>query len=232
MQPLPETRQVLSYLAAAGSGDVEDTLQSLADRIETIVPSTVGVSLAVLTEDLTLTFVSTSSRSLAIDLAQSEHGGPCLESAASGEERSAPDLLDEDRWQMYATAATEEGVRSSLSMPVETATGSVRASLNVYAADPRAFEGRVELLRAAVGALAGLVTTNADLTFASRARAVRAPQELAMRGVVDTAVGFLVAKHALRPDAARMLLLAQAQEAGVDVVDHAHTVLQEAGQGG
>lgn len=181
MEPLPETRRVLAVLAEVDGSDLETDLRGVAERIADVVPSCVGVSLTLWGAELTLTFVSPSTRALTLDLAQSSHGGPCLSSAQDGEELSVPDVLDERRWQEYATAAAAEGVRSSLSVPLIDRAGAVSASLNIYAAQPRAFDGKVEQVRRLAGELAGEATTNADLPFASRRRAQLAADDLDRR---------------------------------------------------
>ncbi|WP_454050177.1 GAF domain-containing protein [Cellulomonas sp. Marseille-Q8402] len=230
MQPLPQTRQVLAFLAVSGGSEVEDRLRSVADRISALVPSCVGVSLTIPQEDLTLTFVSTSPRALALDMAQSAHGGPCVRSVRTGEELSARDLLDEDRWQRYATTAAAEGVRASLSLPLLDDAGRVTASLNVYAGDPGAFDDVVEPLRGLAGEMTGPVTTNADLSFTSRDRAERSAEELERRRSVDVAIGCLMAMHQIGPADARALLESEAELSDVDLATAADVVLERLDQ--
>jgi GAF domain-containing protein len=231
VEPLPQTRQVLTALAAVGGGDLEETLLGVADRVSTLIPSCVGLSLSVVEADLTLTFVATSAQAQALDGVQGAHGGPCVDSPRSGEMLTVVDVLDESRWQEYAQAAAAEGVRSSLSLPLLDASGAVGAALNVYAAEPHAFDGVLEDLRSAVGPLTGRVTTNADLPFSTRDRAADAPRRMAEESTVATAVGCLVAQRGIGPDEARDLLTARARQGEVTVVQAAQAVLDAVADG-
>ncbi len=231
MEPLPQTRQVLTALATTSGTDLERDLLAVADRIGDLVPSCVGVSLSMVGVDLTLTFVATTPPAQVVDAVQGAHGGPCVTSPVTGEEVSVPDVLDEARWREFAGTAAAEGVRSSLSMPLLEPSGGVTASVNVYAAEPHAFDAVLEDVRRAVGPLAGQVTTNADLSFASRTRAESAPDLMADRSTIATAVGCLIAEHAIEAAAAEALLAAEAAHHGVPLVVAARSVLDRVADG-
>lgn len=231
MHPLPQTRQVLVALAATGGDGLEDGLAAVADQIGALVPSCVGVSLSVAGTDLTLTFVASTPLATVLDAVQGAHGGPCVAAPLLTHDVPVPDVLDEDRWREYAAAAAAEGVRSSLSMPLVDRAGVVTAAVNVYAAEPHAFDGLVDALHQALGPLAAHVTTNADLAFTTRDRAEATPRRMAEHSVVATAVGCLVAQHRVTPGAAQVLLEQRAARDGVDQVTAAQAVLDEVAGG-
>ena len=59
MRPVPETAEILERMRSSGQ-EVPD-LQELADRLETVVPQCVGLSVSYPSEPLTFTLVSSSS---------------------------------------------------------------------------------------------------------------------------------------------------------------------------
>jgi len=75
------------------------------------------------------------------DRLQEELGeGPCLDAIFEEQVVHAPDLLDEDRWSRWAPRVAEElDVRSMLCLRLFTHEDTVGA-LNLYAAEPRAFD--------------------------------------------------------------------------------------------
>jgi GAF domain-containing protein len=225
MEPIPETREALRGLTSTSRSDVEASMRRLADLVVELVPSGVGLSLSVAEGGLTFTMVATDQRAAALDGVQYLDGGPCVDSAATGDLVDMDDALSEQRWHQYALAASATGVRSSLSIPVLRGEDVVGA-VNIYAADPHAFDGRADALRALIKASTGPAASNADLSFSTRAQAEAAPGTLRERGLVDMAVGFLAASRGVSITDARQLLDDAAGRAQVDVPTLAETVLR------
>jgi GAF domain-containing protein len=225
VEPIPETREALRELSSTSQTDVEASMHRLADLVVELIPSCVGLSLSLSGTGLTFTMVSTDRRAAALDGVQYLGGGPCVESAHDGHEVRMDDALDEERWHEFALAASATGVRSSLSIPVVRGEQVVGA-VNVYAADPHAFDQRAEALRALIRASTGPAVANADLSFATRAEARATPGTLRERAVVDMAVGFLAASRSMSIDQARQLLDDAAARAQVEVPMLAETVLR------
>src|SRR3954464_2602595 len=118
MEPIPETSEMLSGLTVSSRSDVEASMRRLAGLVLELIPSCVGVSLSMSGAGLTFTMVASDERAAALDGVQYLDGGPCVDSADSGDEVSMDDALDEERWHEFALAASATGVRSSLSIPV------------------------------------------------------------------------------------------------------------------
>jgi GAF domain-containing protein len=226
VEPIPETLEVMRSFHRIVGADLESTLRELADLVVQLVPSCVGLSLSVPHADVTLTMVATTQRVAALDAVQYLHGGPCVDSAHGGAELGMEESLSEERWHEFAVAAATSGVRSSLSIPL-VENGVAKGAVNVYAADPHAFDGRVEALRALLGRTAGIAVTDADLPFRTRDTAREAPATLRDRDLVDTAVGFVAATHRVGVDEARRMLHDAAERATVDPVTLARTLLQD-----
>ena len=124
------------------------------------------------------------------------------------------DLLDEDRWALFARASSTAGVASSLSLPVLT-NDRVVGGINLYASSSEAFTGHHRDLASALGATATGAVTNADLTFETRRRAERAPGRLQDQRHVDVAIGILAARLGLDVEPARARLRDAAVRAGI-----------------
>ncbi len=223
-EPIEETRLVLRALSRTSGLDLERKVQRLAQQVAALVPACVGLSVTVSRLGLTFTVVDSSESAAALDALQYLEGGPCVDTALTGEPNDVPDVLDEERWHRYALGAAAEGVRSSLSLPVDRADG-LQGAVNVYASSARAFVGKEDAIRALLGGDDGAVVLNADLAFRTREQARAAPQVLEDRDVVERAVGFLAAAHRVGVDAARGLLHDAALRGGIDVAAAARRVL-------
>ena len=115
------------------------------------------------------------------------------------------------------------GVRSTLSLPIVRDGGSSEAS-TCTPQSPDAFDGKHEALAMALGASAEGAVADADLEFASRARAVQTPATMADLRTVDMAVGILAARERTDVDTARARLEDSATRAGVSLVQAAKVV--------
>nr|WP_284286922.1 GAF domain-containing protein [Angustibacter aerolatus] len=116
-------------------------LGDVADRAQRLVPSCVGVSVTVLVDDRPYTLTSTSDEIAVLDGAQYVDGGPCVDAARTLDQVDVLDVLDEQRWTLFARAAGASGVRSTLSMPLYAAGSRLPGAINLYASEPDAFAG-------------------------------------------------------------------------------------------
>jgi GAF domain-containing protein len=226
VEPLPETRAALSQLSAWVDADLTADLNSLAEQARAVVPHLVGVSVAVLREGLTFTFVATDHNIAVLDAVQYLDGGPCVQAAAENREVSLDDadVLDEDAWLMFARARAVAGIRATLSMPI-TEHGLVVGSVNLYANREHAFDGSHEAIADIFGAWAGGAVANADLDFATRQQAVKAPATLTTNARLANAVGVIIAIQGVSAEEGRERLEAAAALAGVPALTIAEAIL-------
>jgi GAF domain-containing protein len=218
---LPESQQALAEIVTMEDPELDDRLLEMARTARGLVPELIGLSLSVVEEGVTFTLVAPNSAVAALDATQYLDGGPCVEAVNEpGKviETHIEDLLDEDRWTVFARSSAAAGVASSLSMAIAQGAGGVVGGINLYASTPDAFEGLHETLAAALGASAETVITNADLEFSSRERARLAPRVLQDRARVEAAVGMLAARYREHVDHSRERLARAAERAGVDPV--------------
>ena len=224
MEPIEETREALDELGRhTGDQSLENMLRELAERAREIVPECLGMSLAINEEGLSFTLQASDREIAALDAVQYLGGGPCVEAAHTGEVVQASNPDDEDRWQLYARATAAEGVASSLTLPIER-DGRVIGSINLYASTPDAFDGVHDELARAVGGSARDAVTNADLSFTTRLRSVRAPEQIRDQDVIDIALGIISSGQNVDIPAARERLLQAAARAGITDVEAARVV--------
>jgi GAF domain-containing protein len=227
MKPLPETRQALDEFDSFESPELEDLLDNLGAAAGRIVPELTGLSLALAGEQLTFTLIASDSEIASLDAAQYLNGGPCVDVGLGNsavEQYSAGDAMDEERWHRFAAATAAQGVASTLSLPVY-AKGRLVGSVNLYAATPDAFEGRVQRLADLVGATPTAAIANADLSFSTRLEAAAAPQRLRDQAIIDTALGLIAADRGIDIERARQHLIEAAARAGTELVEVARVLI-------
>lgn len=226
MEFLPHTQQALNEYLEPGDANLEEMLRVMGEAAARIVPDCVGLSLTLYDQDLTFTLVASAVELAELDAMQYLDGGPCVRTV--DEDSVHPevmvDLLDEERWALFARASAAAGVASSLSLSVLD-HGQVVGGINLYASSPDAFAGHQHDLATALGASATGAVSNADLGFASRRRAELAPGRLRDEQTVDVATGLLAAQHGLDVDEARQQLEGAAVRAGITLTQAADALL-------
>jgi GAF domain-containing protein len=216
VEPIPATQEALAELGRQGDAAVGVQLLAMGVRVRHIVPECVGLSLAMLAENLTLTLVASGSEVAALDAVQYLDGGPCVDAAHRGHtvKFHGDDILDEERWRLYAHASAAAGVASSLTLPIEKA-GRVVGTVNLYAHTTDAFEGHHGELAGVLAASAEHAVTNADLSFSTRLVAAEGPTVLADQDDVDIALGIIAESQGLDLTTAQERLRASAARAGI-----------------
>jgi GAF domain-containing protein len=229
LDPLPGTREALAKVARWSDRDLTQDLVRQGELARLVVPSLVGLSLALLREGLTFTLAATDTDLALLDGVQYAAGGPCVEAALqdrmvlSGDNDAG--LLDEQRWAEFARAGAAHGVLSTLSMPI-LEVGRVTGGVNLYASAPDAFEGKVQEVAAKLRAWAPGAVHNADLTFSTRQAAARAPERLRDLAALDQAAGIVMAAEGVDEQAARRIISDAAHRAGQDPLDLARALVK------
>ncbi len=212
MDFLPHTQEALDEYLSLADPELERSLMTMGDSAARIIPECVGLSLTLYDEDLTFTLVAPS-----LPLADRAYldpgrgGQPGLDDAQRAE--VAAELLDEDRWALFARGSAAAGVASSLSLPV-LERGRVVGGINLYASSSDAFTGHHGDLAFALGASASGAVTNSDLAFETRRRAEQAPQQLREQQALEVGVGILAAREGIDVEEARVRLCEAAARAG------------------
>jgi GAF domain-containing protein len=225
VEPTPETLEAFAELARHGSTDLVELVLDMGRRARRIVPDCVGLSLGLFEDGLTFTLQASSEEIAALDAVQYLDGGPCVDAAHDDEtiEAHAGDLIDENRWHLFARASAAAGVASSLTLPILSGE-QVMGTVNLYAATVHAFAGHHEELATALGASAEHAVLNADLSFSTRLVAAEAPDRVAEQNEIDFALGIISASQHVDIPAARERLREAAARAGITEVQAARAV--------
>jgi GAF domain-containing protein len=144
VEVLPEVRAAAGRLAALADEtlDLVQGLEAVSALALVLLPACVGVSITVVVDGDPFTVTATSEDVKVVDGTQYLDGGPCVASSESAEDVCVVDVLDEQRWQLYAQAAASNGIRSSLSMPLRSGSGDAIGALNLYASEAGACAAR------------------------------------------------------------------------------------------
>lgn len=227
MEPIPETAEALGELDSEDDAGIRlRRLQELASQARGHVPELVGVSIARLEHEITFTLVATDAEVAVLDAVQYVDGGPCVDGAHTEmvHEFVQEDVLDEERWRLFAEATAERSIRSTLTLPV-IREGTVIGTVNLYAATSRAFVGHHDELAEIFGAWAPGAITNADMSFTTRLQAAAAPDKVRTRGLIEMAAAIIAVTHDVDLDEAEAILHDAAARGGVEVVGLARQII-------
>ncbi len=227
MEPIPESVDALRRLAPdADDEDLRSVLASAVAAAAVVIPACVGVSVTLYDHGQPFTLTCAPPELAEVDAAQYLDGGPCVATSQDGSENHLPDLeaLDEDLWQQYAAIAGRNGIRSSLSLPIQR-DGRVRGAVNFYSSEPDAFTGRDEALARLFGIRVEEAVRNADLSFHTLQQARDLPAALDRRELLEKAVGVHMARRGTDAETARSQLLVAAELAGIPLEQLAEAVV-------
>ena len=79
LHPLPETHEALRRIGQWSQHDLSTELVRQGELVEDVVPNLVGMSLALVREDLTFTLAATREHLMLLDAMQYVFGGPCVD---------------------------------------------------------------------------------------------------------------------------------------------------------
>jgi GAF domain-containing protein len=190
---------------------VTDFLVELARLAAGVVEPPASCGITVRRDGQPLTMASSDERAEQVDEVQYGAGsGPCLDTLDSGAVIDVPDLRAETRWPEYRVRALEQGVRSSLSLPLAV-DGSTVGAMNLYGFASRAFTPAVrqQAETFAAQAAAGLTLVLRNALHAEESEQLE--QALVFRTIIDQALGILMAQQRCPADEAFALLRAQSQ---------------------
>jgi transcriptional regulator with GAF, ATPase, and Fis domain len=226
MEPIPETRFVLTEMSRFADEDMTAQFTEMANRVAVLAPDCVGMTLSYVQEDLAFTWAATGLDVAALDAVQYLSHGPCVEAMQEGAiVRAMPsDPLDENRWLEFCKAENASGVESTLSVPLMEGRVVV-GGVNFYGGTTTAFDGLHSELAAECGAWAGGAVTNADLSLSGVHRAKAAPGQMRDRFVEDQALGMIMAARRVDAEVAGQTLHDAAARAGIDQTELARIIV-------
>ena len=171
----------------------DELTQQIADLAARTVPAAATCAITVAVDDRPLSAAASDSLGALLDEQQYDiHEGPCLEAVRTREPVRADDLARETRWDGYPPRVLAHGVGSVYSVPL-LVRGRALGALNMYARTAHAFDAPArDLIRAlgnlAAAGLAGALANFDEITLTSNLR-----RALSTRGVIDQAIGIVIA---------------------------------------
>ncbi len=171
------------------------------------VPGAESVSTTLLRGEEPFTAAHHGEMALLADELQYDEGyGPCMDAGRGGVVLRVDDMLTEQRWPTYVPRVREQGVRSSLSVPLPF-QGNVIGALNVYSSKPEAFASgeSLDAGRDVAEAIAiAVVNATAHHRLTEQARNLHIAMET--RAVIEQAKGVLMAQRRVDEDQAFEIL--------------------------
>jgi GAF domain-containing protein len=206
---------------------LDSVMTAIAVVGKRLLPSVSDVSVTLLRDGQAETVAATGAVAVEMDERQYESDGPCLAAARDGELLLVPDAAGAQRWPEYARAAREQGVGSSLSVPIKL-PAPVSAGLNLYSDRQDGFpEQDVELART-LAAYAAVALANVHLYESQKRVAEHLEKALATRGVIDQAKGMLMGARRCNADEAFQLLVDLSQQTNRKLRDVAQEMVNSA----
>ena len=181
---------------------LETTLQRIVEVAARAVDGVMGVSITLKKGANPYTAVATAPEVQAID--EREYAvdeGPCISAMDTGELQVLDDTATETRWPKFTQVCREEGLGSSLGVPLKVGSETYGA-MNLYAVVPHAFDAAAIDAATLLAEQAGVALANTR-TYSEASDKVRQLQEaLDTRVIIEQAKGVLMATERVDADAA------------------------------
>jgi GAF domain-containing protein len=183
----------LSRLASNRLG-LEDLLTRVATYAGHAIPGAEGAGLTLLEGDRADLVVATAGFVREIDDIQYGMGqGPCITAAGEGKTVLSCSLGADVRWPRFGGRIARLGVHSVISLPLITPDGVVGA-MNVYARLKNVFDDRAAELGQIFAAPAAIAVQNAHVLAQTQRLTEKLQRALETRGIIDRAVGIMMAR--------------------------------------
>jgi GAF domain-containing protein len=212
-----------------GTETIEEFLAELAGLAILTVGEGLSCGITLQSNGGPLTVASTDALAAQVDEVQ--YGldqGPCLHAMRTGTQVSITDLTSDQRWGAYAATALQRGIRSSLSLPLGTGSGTIGA-FNLYSRvagsfGPAAIRRAERFAQNASGALSIAIRLADHVALTDQLRA-----SLASRSVIDQAIGVLMGERRITAAEAFAILRTTSQNRNIKLRAFAAQIVEGAG---
>ena len=208
---------------------VQEFLDELARLTVQELPEGSSCGVTVRQDGWPITLASSNVLTRQVDQVQYDHGeGPCLDTLSSGVTNYIPDTATEQRWSSFCPGAHAEGVRSCLSLPLDTPAG-VLGVYNLYSTHPDGFGEEMwpqleGLAGNAGGALAVALKLSDQTQLSEDLR-----HALTSRSVIDQAMGIIMAQQRCNASGAFDLLRRASQNRNIKLRELATEIVEAVG---
>lgn len=230
---MPRTEYLREAIDAVAAFLVTDaplgeTLSRVAVLAREAIEPTEAVGITLLGESgRPSTQVFTHEISPEVDQGQyDDKAGPCLDAMRQGRIiRVSDTALVADKWPSFSRRAVEQGVHSTLSLPL-LAGGERLGAMNLYATGGGPFADSDERPASLFATQAAVVLANARAYWAAFDLSAGLSTALQSRAVIDMAKGKIMASGGGTPDEAFQLLVKASQRSNVPLREVARRMLE------
>jgi GAF domain-containing protein len=213
--------QVAEALFAAGT--VNGTLQRIVDLAVMAVDGCEAAGILLVDETVT-TAAASSPLVVVVDQLQIDAAeGPCLAASTVGSPFYAADLMDDERWQVFAPAAVGAGIRSVLACPLSSQRSG---ALNLYATLPAAFGVTDRAKGQLFATLAGLALNSAEERASDEKKSANLVEALRTRELIGQAQGILMERERITGEQAFNVLRRASQHMNIRLREVAETLVE------
>jgi hypothetical protein len=173
-----------------------------------------------------VTVAASSAIAEAVDQAQyDEAAGPCLDALDSGRPASVPEMSTTMKWPGFRTAALNLGLHASLSIPLFAGRGVPIAALNLYGRHPDAMRNLTAAVLGTFGVEHARRGSWDDLDTGGGELVAGLTGAMAVRAVLQQAIGVVIALTGSDPDEAYDRLCRHAADRDVALTDAAADII-------
>ena len=183
------------FALTGGDSDMQQTLQAVVQYAKRRLPGTDEAAITLIRRGTAGTVATTGGMAEVLDELQYEAGyGPCLDAGRSNEVLHISDAATETRWPRYLPPARENGLASSLSLPIPV-ENYLFGALNLYSRTPEAFSAESVQLGDAMATHICAALSRAEAVFGYRNQVEQLRRAMQSRAVIEQAKGMIMAQR-------------------------------------
>jgi GAF domain-containing protein len=224
----PEILDALHKLSSLleAEDSLDKTLNTVVELAVATLPGcdSAGVTLRLHGKDTTA--AASDDYTLEIDKIQYDADeGPCVSAVEESEIHQIQSIFEETRWQEFCSRAADKGVRSVLSIPLNS--DGTAGGLNLYAKTERAFDETAIGVGKIFAKQATIALQNAQTYTAARRVADQLKEGLKTRDMIGQAKGILMEREGVSDEQAFEMLKIISQNSNVKLRDIAQRLIEE-----
>ena len=207
---------------------LDDALCHVSQVAVDTLPGADEASVTLLRDGVPTTFGATSGLPVAADERQYDAGrGPCLAAAEANQPVIVIDMRTEGRWPDAASGVADEGLLSSLSVPLPL-QDDVIGALNIYSRQREGFRAEHIAVAEEFAAFAAVAVANAASYASATETAHNMQAAMASRAAIEQAKGIIMGRLGCDADHAFELLAKQSQHENRKLRDVAVDLISQA----
>ena len=228
---LSETLGSLSRTLLTDDANLQAGLRRVAAAGCSLLANCASASVTIIERGRPSTMAATSDVANTLDETQYQSDdGPCLTAARQARTIRIDNTSTDERWPAFSRAAQQNGIASSLSIPMDLGDAAYAGGINIYAGIEDAFSEPDEQLAGAYAVQASVIVANARAYWASFEMTRHLTAAMASRAVIEQAKGILMATHRVASDEAFDRLRLQSQTENRKLREIAADIVDEIGQ--